>query len=244
MSVLEKWSPDADNVGCKAFSHLREIHIESCPKLTGDLPSNLPSLKLLIITDCKQLHCPLPTAPDLRVLNLQNCGNLEFPVHVPQCYQLLTSLYLLSSCDSLKFLPLDLFPNLKSLDIWGCKNLEAFTVSVSDVLPPNLSSLRSLIIRHCPNFISFPEGGFAAPKLTLLTINYCEKLKSLPEQMHRLMPSLKEVQLRGCPQIESSTMRSLSIRISDKVREGKQNLSDPLFARFEGLASVCSPSSS
>lgn len=245
MSALETWSsPGVNNAGCKAFRRLQEIHIEHCPKLTGDLPTNLPSLKRLIITDCKQLLCSLPTAPDMRVLNIQNCGNLELPTHVPQCYQLLTSLYLLGSCDSLKFLPLDLFPNLKFLDIWGCKNLEAFTVSVSDVPPTNLSSLRSLSIRHCSNFVSFPEGGFAAPKLTLLTINYCEKLKSLPEQMQHLMPSLKEIQLRGCPQIEPSTMKPLRIRICDKVREGKQNLSDPLFARLEGLASVCSPSSS
>lgn len=243
MAAWEKWSsPDADT-GCKAFCQLRELHIESCTKLTGDLPSNLPSLKLLIITDCNQLLCSLPISLDLRVLNIQNCENLEFPVHGPQHYQFLTSMYLHDSFDSLKFLPLDLFPNLKSLDIRGCKNLQALTVSDSDVPPPNLSSLRSLSIKHCPKFASFTKGGIAAPKLTLLTINFCEKLKSLPEQMHVLMPSLKEVQIRHCPQMESSSVRPLRIRICDKLREEKQNLSDPVFARFEGPSSICSPSS-
>ncbi|KAK7344658.1 hypothetical protein VNO77_14542 [Canavalia gladiata] len=245
MSAWEKWSQDAHNAaGSKAFYHLREFHIESCPKLIGGLPCNLPSLTLLVIRDCKRLLCSLPKAPSLRVLNIQNCENLEFPVHAPWYHQSLTSLFLHGSCDSLMLLPLDLFPNLKSLDIWGCKNLEALTVSVSEAIPPRFESLHSLCIRHCPNFMSFPKGGFAAPKLTVLTINYCEKLNSLPEQMHDLMPSLKEVQLRGCPQIESSTMRPLRIRICSKLKEGKQNHSDPLFARLGGLASVQSPSSS
>jgi hypothetical protein len=244
MSACEKWCFDADNIGRGAFSHLREFYIESCPKLTGNLPSNLPSLTLLVIRDCKRLICPLPKSPSLRVLNIQNCQKLEFHVHAPWYHQSLTSLYLIDSCDSLMFLPLDLFPNLKSLDIWGCKNLEELTVSASDVSPPNFKSLNSMCIRHCPNFTSFPKGGFAAPKLNLLTINYCQKLNSLPENLHELMPTLKELQLRGCPQIESSTMRPLRIRISNKLMEGKQNHSDPLFARLEGLVSGHSPSSS
>ncbi|XP_027366583.1 putative disease resistance RPP13-like protein 1 [Abrus precatorius] len=242
MSAWEKWCHYADNAGSRAFCHLRELHIESCPKLIGDLPGNLPSLTLLLIRDCKALLCSIPKAPALRVLNIQNCENLEFPVHAPWYHQSLTSLFLHGSCDSLMLLPLDLFPNLKSLDIWGCKNLEALTVSASNATPPNFKSLHSIWIRHCPKFTSFPKGGFAAPKLTLLTINYCEKLNSLPEQITNLMPNLKQVQLRGCPKIESSTMRPLRIRIC-KLLEGKQNHSDPLFARLEGLATVHSPSS-
>ncbi|XP_058724349.1 putative disease resistance RPP13-like protein 1 [Vicia villosa] len=245
LSTWENWCPDADNVGTRAFCHLREFYIENCPKLTGNLPSSLPSLTLLVIRDCKRLLCPLPKAPSLRVLNIQNCQKLEFRVHAPWYHQTLTSLYLIDSCDSLMFLPLDLFPNLKSLDIWGCKNLEALTtVSAPDATPPNFKSLNSMCIRHCPNFTSFPKGGFAAPKLNLLTINYCQKLNSLPENLHEIMPSLKELQLRGCPQIQASTMRPLRIRISNKFMEGKQNHSDPLFARLEGLISVHSPSSS
>lgn len=245
MSAWEKWCFDAENVDSRAFSHLREFYIENCPKLTGNLPGSLPSLTLLVIRDCKRLLCPLPKSPSLRVLNIQNCQKLEFHVHAPWYHQSLTSLYLIDSCDSLMFLPLDLFPNLKSLDIWGCKNLEALTdLSASDATPPNFKSLNSMCIRHCPSFTSFPKGGFAAPKLNLLTINYCQKLISLPENMHEFMPSLKELQLRGCPQIESSTTRPLRIRISNKFMEGKQNHSDPIFARLEGLASVNSPSSS
>ncbi|KAK7393194.1 hypothetical protein VNO78_21712 [Psophocarpus tetragonolobus] len=244
MPAWERWYINAENAGRKAFCHLREFHIENCPKLRGDLPDNLPSLTLLVIRDCKRLLCSIPKARALRVLNIQNCESVEFPVHEPWCHQSLTSLFLHDSCDSLKFLPLDLFPNLKSLDIWGCKNLEDLTVSASDATPPNFKSLHSLRIRHCPNFTSFPQGGFAAPTLTLLTINYCEKLNSLPEQMHDLMPSLKEVQLRGCPKIGSSTVRPLRIRICSKLMEGKQNHSDPLFARLEGLVTVQSPSSS
>ncbi|GAU47473.1 hypothetical protein TSUD_371720 [Trifolium subterraneum] len=80
MSAYEKCCFDADNGGSKAFSHLREFHIESFPKLTGNLPSSLPSLTLLVIRDCKHLLCPLPKSSSLRVLNIQNCQKLEFRI--------------------------------------------------------------------------------------------------------------------------------------------------------------------
>ncbi|OIW18058.1 hypothetical protein TanjilG_19290 [Lupinus angustifolius] len=206
------------------------------------------SLQLKGCKYCNQLPPlgQLPQLKELRIIKFDGLVTLgsEFygsgTSYVTKSFPTLEIL----SCDSLKFLPLDHFPSLKSLDVWGCKNLEALTVSESDVTTTTLNSLQFLCVRHCPNFMSFPKGGFAAPKLTLLTINYCDKLNSLPEKMHHLMPNLKELQLQGCPKIESSTMTTLKIKICNKLNEGKQNHSDPLFARLEGLASAQSPSSS
>ncbi|KAL6567783.1 hypothetical protein OROGR_001451 [Orobanche gracilis] len=196
MTALEEWCSDADIAGSRGFSHLREFYIEECPKLRGDLPRNLPSLTLLVIRDCKRLLCSLPKSPTLWVLNIQNCEKLQFPVLETWYHQSLTSLFLLDSCDSLMLLPLDLFPNLKSLDIWRCKNLEALTVSTSDsdATPPKFKSLHSLCIRHCPKFLSFPKGGFAAPKLVgrLYSTNIFESVLMINRQSETKQQRVEE----------------------------------------------------
>lgn len=235
MSAWEDWQhPNEAN---KAFAVLKELHINSCPRLKNDLPVNLPSLTLLVIRDCKKLISSLPTTSSaLKVLNIDNCGNLKFPAHVCLFHQTLTSLYLHNSVDSLELLLLDIFPNLKSLDVSGCKNLEALAVSGKMRLrPPILDSLRSLSISNCPKLVSFPTEGFFAPKLTLLSIDYCEELKSLPPKMDQHMPSLIELQLWRCPQIQPiekwpSDLRSVSIWNCDKLiaRQLEWNQSNPI----------------
>lgn len=232
MSAWEKWHP---NETSKAFAVLKELHISSCPRLTGDLPINLPSLTLFVIRDCEQLISSLPTASSaMRVINIDNCGNLKFPTRVNQRHESLTSLYLHNSCDSLELLPLDFFPNLKSLDISSCKNLKALTVTENVTPPPILTSLHSLSISNCPKLASFPTEGFLAPKLTLLSIDYCEELKSLPPKTHQHMPSLIELKLWRCPQIQPiedwpHDLRSVSIWNCDTLtaRELEWNQSNP-----------------
>ncbi|XP_058723090.1 putative disease resistance RPP13-like protein 1 [Vicia villosa] len=235
MSSWEEWQhPNEAN---KAFAVLKELHINSCPRLIKDLPINLPSLTLLVIRDCKKLVSSLPTTSSaLRVLNIDNCGNLKFPTRVYQFHQTLTSLYLHNSFDSLVLLPLDIFPKLKSLDVSGCKNLEAFTVSgTMRIRRPILASLRSLFISNCPKLVTFPIEGFFAPKLALLNIDYCEELKSLPLKMDLLLPGLIELQLWRCPQIQPiekwpCDLRSVRIWNCDKLiaRHLEWDQSNPL----------------
>ncbi|KAE9458868.1 hypothetical protein C3L33_09228, partial [Rhododendron williamsianum] len=103
-----------------------------------------------------------------------------------------------SKCDTLKSLPLGLFPQLQSLDIVDCVNFE--TLLIPDGIELNLTSLS---IVDCNNMFSFPCGGLPAPNLFSLKLNHCEKLKALPEQMHTLLPSLGKLMLWDCPEIES-----------------------------------------
>jgi hypothetical protein len=120
-------------------------------------------------------------------------------------------------------LSLDIFPNLKSLDVSGCKNLKAITISGKMRLrPPILDSLCSLSISNCPKLVCFPTEGFFAPKLTLLSIDNCEELKSLPPKMDLHMPSLIELQLWRCPQLQPiekwpTDLRSVSIYNCDQL---------------------------
>jgi hypothetical protein len=105
----------------------------------------------------------------------------------------------LDNCDSLKSFPLDLFPKLYKIDISGCMNLESFTASEHH--GRDLVTL-DIYISYCPNFVSFPKGGIRAPNLKSFWINNCESLRSLPEKMHILLPSLEFFKIADCPEVE------------------------------------------
>lgn len=67
----------------------------------------------------------------------------------------------------------------------------------------DLTSLSSLTISGCPNFISFPNGGLPTPNLIYLSLKDCEKLKMMPEKMNDLLPSLQYLYISNCPLLES-----------------------------------------
>ncbi|KAF4371511.1 hypothetical protein G4B88_008226, partial [Cannabis sativa] len=134
-------------------------------------------------SDCS--HWCLPGVPDiwnemliyhyppLQVLRLWNCGS------------------------SFRSLHMDLFPNLKTLRIQSSHYFEA--LSMSNV--KSLEQLSSLFIEHCSSFVSFPNGGLLAPKLSEFIIRDCPKLKWLPEKMTSLS-SLESLTIKDCPLIE------------------------------------------
>lgn len=225
MPAWEKWIHEES---CRAFPCLRELHLEECPILLGELPSCLPSLTNLTMRYCNQLATSLPSAPSMRTLHVDNCWNVEIleQVNGRHHHQSLESLEIHNSCHSLKSFPLDFFPNLKSLVIWGNENLECLTASVPQREGPIelFTSLHSLCIWRCPNFVAFPDGGLPAPDLISLKVRYCNRLRSLPEGMKSLLPSLKEIQVWSCPEIESLpsggfpiNLESLMIRDCDKL---------------------------
>ncbi|KAF7836197.1 putative disease resistance RPP13-like protein 1 [Senna tora] len=233
MPAWEKWIHEVDHESCRAFPRLRELHLEECPRLVGNLPSYLPSLTNLTMRYCKQLESSLPRAPSLCSFHIDNCWKLQILEQENGCHHSLESLEIHNSCHSLKSFPLDLFPNLKSLVIWGCENLESLTASGSyreGQLHQHLNSLHSICIWRCPNFVTFPEGGLPTPNLTSLKVRYCIKLRSLPQEMHSLLPSLNELQVWSCPEIESFpygglpiNLKSLRIRDCDKLITGRMD---------------------
>jgi len=211
-----------------AFPNLRELEIHECRKLTRGLPVHLPSLVKLVIRECPQLVASLPRASSQCKLILKNCntillnewptgkqelgiqqfdacalelsilgcGRLELPMHLG--YSSLEYLKL-DLCDSLKFFPIYLFPNLLRLHIRGCGNLKSLTVGEQhehDLL------LSVLIIDECPDFAYFPKQGFHAPNLKEFTIITCGSLQSLPDKMNILLPLLEKLHVEDCPEIE------------------------------------------
>ncbi|KAG6682860.1 putative disease resistance protein At3g14460 [Carya illinoinensis] len=249
MPKLEKWFAfGAENEGV-AFTHLEELEIVNCPKLTGELPIHPPLTRLMIeecpmlvtsllkeefptglqklsiggfdalefiperlmdfntrleelkISDCNSLISlssgGLPSP--LKVLEIKDCSKLEFPMHWN--YSSLEELRLENSCDSLQSISFNLFRNLKSIKLNGCRNL--VSVDVPQQLQLDLVALSSIEINNCPNFVSFPNGGLRAPKLMWFRIIDCRNLTSLPDKMHILLPSLRNLHLENCPEIES-----------------------------------------
>ncbi|KAF4367354.1 hypothetical protein F8388_025772 [Cannabis sativa] len=112
-------------------------------------------------------------------------------------YSPLQYLYLRNCGSSFKSLDMDLFPNLKTLYIASSHYFEALLMSNGQ----SLEELTSFFIEDCGSFVSFPNGGLIAPKLSEFHIIKCPKLKWLPEKMTSLS-ALKHFNITDCPLIE------------------------------------------
>ncbi|XP_058727811.1 putative disease resistance protein At3g14460 [Vicia villosa] len=217
---------------------IRELCLTYCRKLQFEYHSS--TMKFLVISRCCTdessvewtgnilSHC----STSIRTLKIEDCPTMNIPLG--SCYNFLVKLDITSSCESLKTFPLDLFPKLDSLDIYKCYNFEMISQEHEHLL------LTSLSIEECPKFASFPKGGLAAPKLQYLLISKLENLKSLPEGMHILLPSLYKLSIEDCPQLNSfsnggfpSSLRSLFLMKCSKL------LIDSLKLAFPTNTSMC-----
>ncbi|XP_050283415.1 putative disease resistance protein At3g14460 isoform X1 [Quercus robur] len=181
----------------EVFTCLRKLYIKHCPKLSGGLPVQLPSLTTLEIRKCEQLVASLPNSPALHALLCS--GKIQVPNG-------------------------DDYQSLKRVYIEG---------GVYSILPflPEFASLSFLAFSECPDLVSFPSGGLCAPNLSRIVIQDCRNLKSLPEGMHTLLPSLVHLGLYGCQELESfpegglpSSLESLAINRCEKLISRRMEL--------------------
>uniref|UniRef100_A0A2N9HL93 Disease resistance RPP13-like protein 1 n=1 Tax=Fagus sylvatica TaxID=28930 RepID=A0A2N9HL93_FAGSY len=223
MPEWQEWFLFEDKNEGGVFSTLRQLRIIKCPKLCRGLPNHLPSLTYLKINECQQLATSLPRTPALRSLELNDCEKVLLKELQPKLvtlkiggptttlksiegitthyYSSLRRLTITSGCDSLWSFPLEFYTKLEYFFVSKSENLES--LSVSEGSHRDLTSLTTLEIEFCPNFVSFANGGLCAPNLTFISICTCKKLKSLPEGMHILLPSLVVLELYSCPELES-----------------------------------------
>ncbi|XP_058771524.1 putative disease resistance RPP13-like protein 1 [Vicia villosa] len=193
---------------------------------------SLTSLQILDIKDClSAISFPGDRLPfSLKSFSIRNSSNLNFPKQNHQ-HESLQSLSIDSSCDSLTTLPLEILPNLISLGICNCVNIEC--LSASKILP----NLIDLYISDCPKFVSFPREGLSAPNLTRLHVGRCLNLKSLPCHINNLLPKLKELEICNCPEMETfpeggmpPSLRKLKVRNCEKL------LRNPSLSFFDMLS--------
>ncbi|XP_073225315.1 putative disease resistance protein At3g14460 [Cicer arietinum] len=156
------------------------------------------SLKIVNIKNCSSaISFPGDCLPaSLKSLSITDCRNLDFPKQKQQ-HESLQWLYIRSSCDSLTTLPLETFPNLSTLKINRCENLECVSASKT------LQNLNHFLINNCPKLVSFARDGLSAPNLRSMGIHKCVNLKSLPCQANTLLPNLEVVRIRDCPEMET-----------------------------------------
>ncbi|KAL5133134.1 putative disease resistance RPP13-like protein 1 [Glycine soja] len=124
-------------------------------------------LRSLTLRDCSSaVSFPGGRLPEsLKSLHIKDLKKLEFPTQ--HKHELLETLSIHSSCDSLTSLPLVTFPNLRHLIIEKCENMESLLVSGAE----SFKSLCSLSIYECPNFVSFWREGLPAPNLINFSVS-------------------------------------------------------------------------
>nr|XP_017181569.2 putative disease resistance protein RGA4 [Malus domestica]XP_017181570.2 putative disease resistance protein RGA4 [Malus domestica] len=312
MPEWEEWQPSPSGGESPKFPRLKELKLSNCPKLRGNLPTHLPSLKILWVCGCTVLHenrasntlnteslrgsleelridgCPglsllleltetLPSLQSLSILSssllsqmvhkcnrlqslsLYECSSLlSFPTNgLPNTLTSLTiflcekleflsremmakltslqSLRLDRSCDSLRSFPLGIFPNLSSLFIQSCRNLES--LSVEGGADENLSHLNSLRIWNCRNLVSFADGGLPTPNLTSFEVIHCTNLKLLPDRMHTLT-ALQRLEMHDLPNVVSFAQGGLPPNLQSFRISWCERLRPSVEWRLRGLASL------
>ncbi|RYR71696.1 hypothetical protein Ahy_A02g005914 isoform E [Arachis hypogaea] len=222
------------------FPQLKQLSIWECPKLRGDLPAFLPSLKSLYIEDCEQLGCYLPRASiirELRIYGKQEARMQDLPLSLQQLSiegnQLVESVFeamtrtqptsitglWISNCSSAISFPGNSLPSsLKELGIMNCKNME-FPMQQQH----HHESLVKLTIENsCVSLTSMVLEAF--PNLTSITIKRCENLRSL--EVVPQSQSLEILSIEGCPKMENIAGERLpaSLRKNIEASWSKHNL--------------------
>ncbi|KAG5578502.1 hypothetical protein H5410_058636 [Solanum commersonii] len=177
------------------LSNLKELRVAGCPKvgvLFDDaqlFTSQLEGMKQIVelcISNCKSVtSLPISILPStLKRIIISFCGKLKLEASMNAMF--LEELSLVE-CDS----P-ELVPRARNLSVTSCNNLTRLLIP---------TATETLSIRDCDNLeiLSVACGS----QMTSLHISNCKKLKSLPEHMQQLLPSLKELTLFECPNIES-----------------------------------------
>ncbi|XP_070674159.1 putative disease resistance RPP13-like protein 1 isoform X2 [Malus domestica] len=180
MPEWEEWQPSPSGGESPDFPRLKELRLRWCPKLRGDLPTHLPSLKTLDVSECEVLH-------ENRASNTLNTESLRGSL------EKLT----IMGCPGLSLL-LESTETLPSLQM-----LRIGSVGGSKWLPHNSNRLRSLTLYGCSSLLSFPTNGLPTT-LTSLRIQNCKKLEFLSREMMAKLTSLQSLYLiRSCDSLRS-----------------------------------------
>nr|XP_009773429.1 PREDICTED: LOW QUALITY PROTEIN: putative disease resistance RPP13-like protein 1 [Nicotiana sylvestris] len=188
------------------LSSLKKFKVEGSPK-GGVLfdhaelfLSQLQGMKQIIelcISDCHSLSSlAISSLPNtLKEIKIKHCGKLKLESSVGDMISIGSNMFLekleMNKCDSIDDISRELVPRARILWVESCHGL-------TRLLIPN--GTEDLIIKKCENLEILSVAQMTS--LGTLDISNCENLKSLPKHMQELVPSLKELFLNNCPEIE------------------------------------------
>ncbi|KAF3639280.1 putative bifunctional aspartokinase/homoserine dehydrogenase 1-like [Capsicum annuum] len=227
---------------------LTKLRISRCPELNLETPIQLSSLKsfrvtgspkvgvlfddaelftsqlvgmkqivLLEISGCDSLtSLPISILPNsLKTIRIGHCR--KFQMGASDSSSKMISNMFLEELDLVEF---ESVPRARYLRVISCHNLTRFLI-------PNGGTER-LQIMFCGN-LEILLSMACATQMTSLSIFGCKKLKRLPECMQELLPSLKELRLFLCPEIEPFpdgglpfNLQYLEIRDCEKLVNGRK----------------------
>ncbi|KAF3643398.1 putative disease resistance protein-like [Capsicum annuum] len=216
-------------LGNGEFPALQDLSIKDCPKLVGKFPENLCSLTNLRISGCPELNLETPIQlSSLKWFEVDSSPKAgvvfdEAEVFTSQLEGMKQIEELdISDCNSLTSLPTGTLPStLKTLRMYRSRKFKLKTsvgdmisnmfleelalggcdsISSPELVVPRARTLRVWCFQNLTRFL-IPNG--TETHMTSLIISECKKLKRLRERMQELLPSLKELRLPYCPEIDS-----------------------------------------
>ncbi|KAI9077501.1 hypothetical protein K1719_040523 [Acacia pycnantha] len=224
MPIWEEWTLFGGESEKFPFPQLKHLSLYNCPMLKGDIPDILPSLKIVSISNCKQLeakstalqwiisieelkikqgehwflgafdHFLLNSLKSLTIKNGDSLQSLPTTIMGSHCLQ---KLYL-KDISSITSFPIDGLPtSLQRLEIENCEKLEFLPQDSWQ----NYTSLEYLRIRKsCHSLKSFPLGCF--PKLKSLYIYGCLNLESFAHVGGSALP-IETLYVQRCEEFRS-----------------------------------------
>nr|XP_043610467.1 putative disease resistance RPP13-like protein 1 [Erigeron canadensis] len=160
-----------------SIQSFREVEINNCLRLESYYcPNNIEKLKISGCGSITSLTFPtnhnLPSS--LKILNIENCHNLEVNWLLNNFLSSLESL-VIYKLPKLRLFPEGCLVHLTTLMVSSCDNLESIPCKGFGFLP--FLCLRSLLINNCKNLKSFPHEHLQSlASLEYMWISYCPSI--------------------------------------------------------------------
>ncbi|GLT96362.1 hypothetical protein SLE2022_139880 [Rubroshorea leprosula] len=174
----KKWASPMGTGG--EFPCLSDLVIQNCPKLIGQLPSNLGSLINLVIQACPELRCSYMSLPLLRDLNIENCNAALLKSMVDLTSVTSLRIRRISELNSMPKSFVESLTMLESLRVNSCEELTCLWEEGTEIA--NLARLERMKICDCPLLVCLAgkEQGLLPFNLKNLYLKNCGELESLP----------------------------------------------------------------
>ncbi|RHN67987.1 putative P-loop containing nucleoside triphosphate hydrolase, leucine-rich repeat domain, L [Medicago truncatula] len=210
---------------CNELKHIIEDDLENTTKIC------FPKLQILVVVKCNKLKYVFPISickdlPELYDLRVEECNELK---HIIE--------------DDLENTTKTCFPKLRILGVVKCNKLKyVFSISICKDLPAlyhmrieECNELRHIIEddmenKNSSNFMSTTKTCF--PKLTLLVVEKCNKLKYVfPISISKELPKLNVLIIREADEFEEI--------FGSEGDDHKVEIPNLKFVVFENLPSLC-----